>query len=65
MIQFSAPRPGAWLREDIADILSALALCNDDARYLTALRDMGLALGLASHEEPNTAVHVESCLRIR
>lgn len=45
-LTFFAPRPGAWLREDIADILSALARDNTDPSYLEGLCAAGLALGL-------------------
>ena len=47
---FDAPRPGAWLRSDISDILTALALTvheDEYARgYTAALVQVAIALGL-------------------
>ena len=53
-LTFIAPRPGAWLREDIADILTALALRNTDPAYLEGLRAAALALGLKERETTTT-----------
>lgn len=57
---FSASRPGAWLRDDIADILTALAIGHNEPDYLCALMATGNALGLRVLEtSETTSVTVE------
>ena len=51
MITFEAARPGAWLREDIADVLTALAISAPDASYLAALCAAAQALGLRERQQ--------------
>ena len=45
-IIFTAPTPGAWLREDIAAILTALSIGHGEPDYLDALRSVAVALGV-------------------
>jgi hypothetical protein len=42
-------RPGALLREDIADILTSLTANAPDSSYVAALCDAATALGLYEH----------------
>lgn len=51
-IVFTAPIPGAWLREDIAAILTALTIRHDEPDYLDALRSAAVAFGVK--ETPGT-----------
>ena len=51
-IIFVANRPGAWLREDIGNVLTALTIRHDNPEYLDALRAAAQALGL--DEVPGT-----------
>ena len=51
-IAFTAPTPGAWLREDLAAILTALSIRHNEPDYLDALRAVAVALGLK--ETPGT-----------
>lgn len=55
-IVFVANRPGAWLREDIGNVLTSLTIRHSEPEYLEALRAVALALGL--DERPgNVAQH--------
>lgn len=65
-IVFTAPIPGAWLREDIAAILTSLTIRHDEPDYLDALRAAAVALGVketpgavAQHYGPTCKVIAE------
>ena len=49
---FVPNRPGAWLREDIGNVLTALTIRHNEPDYLDALRAVASALGL--QEVPGT-----------
>lgn len=59
MIKFSASRPGAWLREDIADALTALALTASDDGYILALVQVAQILGCTAQPISTTAVTID------
>jgi hypothetical protein len=53
MIQFTAPIPGAWLREDVANILTTIsAAVRPDASPDEVLCLVAKALGLHAIERP-------------
>jgi hypothetical protein len=49
--RYRAPRPGAWLREDIADILTALA--QSPTNDVATLDVVALSLGLSIQGPPS------------
>lgn len=57
-MKFHASRPGAWLREDIADILTALAYGQHEPEYFQALYCAAQALGISVivREQPSVEV---------
>lgn len=64
MITFHVPIPGAWLRDDIANVLASLSLQvsrRDDYGngYTDALIAVATALGLSANSASTTIVVIE------
>jgi len=59
VITFKATRPGAWLNEDVADTLTALAMTAPDDSYLLALIQVAQARGIRVIPQPMTIVTID------